>query len=194
MWIWGSGKWWQRRGNFVNWWLLDDKSPLFYYQLQNVSKTADEPINDFLINENETVSDKIYNYCQESSSDDEDKIDNLAYSKNKTDAFKEALFNPKDLTEDSLFYIICYVLKQRKTKQKKDLCSANDLKNESDLNLYNKLVENKEYSKLDLDPANIGRSWYLINENLMKFNYFLRILELKDKLRYLTNKCSTKTT
>ena len=131
---------------------------MFYYQLQNVSKTADEPINDFLINENETVSDKIYNYCQESSSDDEDKIDNLAYSKNKTDAFKEALFNPKDLTEDSLFYIICYVLKQQKTKQKKDLCSANDLKNESDINLYNKLVENKEYSKLDLDPANIGRS------------------------------------
>ena len=74
------------------------------------------------------------------------------------------------------------------------MCSANDLKNESDLNLYNKLVENKEYSKLDLDPANIGRSWYLINENLMKFNYFFRILELKDKLRYLTNKCSTKTT
>ena len=73
---------------------------MFYYQLQNVSKTADEPINDFLINENETVSDKIYNYCQESSSDYEDKIDNLAYSKNKTDAFKEALFNPKDLTED----------------------------------------------------------------------------------------------
>ena len=61
---------------------VDDNDPLMYYQLQNVSKTADEAINDFLIND-ETVSDEISNYCQKSSSDDEDKIDNFAYSKNK---------------------------------------------------------------------------------------------------------------
>ena len=158
---------------------MDDKNTLIYYQLQDVSKTADEPINDFLMNENEAVSDKISNYCQESSSDDEDKIKNFAYSKNKTDAFKEALFILKEPTEDSLFYIICYALKQQKATQKKDLCSANDLENESDLNLYNKLVENKEYSKLDLDPANIGRKSYLISDNLMKFNCFFSYFGIK---------------
>ena len=46
--------------------------------------------------------------------------------------------------------------------------------------------------KLDLDVANYERSFYLINEILTKFNYFFRIFELKDKFRYLTNKCSTK--
>ena len=67
-----------------------------YYQLQNVSKTADEAINDFLIND-ETVSDEISNYCQKSSSDDEDKIDNFAYSKNKIDSLKKRFLTLKIL-------------------------------------------------------------------------------------------------
>ena len=43
---------------------VDDNDQCFYYQLQNEIKTADEAINDFLIND-ETVSDEIPNYCQE---------------------------------------------------------------------------------------------------------------------------------
>ena len=37
----------------------DDNNPLIYYQLQNVSRNAEEEITDFLINENETVTDEI---------------------------------------------------------------------------------------------------------------------------------------
>ena len=44
--------------------LVDDNDQCFYYQLQNEIKTADEAINDCLIND-ETVSDEITNYCQE---------------------------------------------------------------------------------------------------------------------------------
>ena len=52
-------------------------------------------------------------YCQESSSDDEDRTDNFAYSKKKkVDTFKETLLNHKYPTEDSLFYAICYTSRQ----------------------------------------------------------------------------------
>ena len=72
-----------------------------YYQLQNVSKTADEAINDFLIND-ETVSDEISNYCQESS-DDEDKIDNFVSSKNKIDTLKKRFLTLKILQNTRYF-------------------------------------------------------------------------------------------
>ena len=114
---------------------VDDNNTLFYYHLESVSKTADETINDFLINDNETVSDEISNYCQESSSGDEDKIENFAYSKNKIDPFKNALFSVKDAAGDSLFYAICYALRQQKTTTTKDSCSDSDLQNEINLNL-----------------------------------------------------------
>ena len=37
----------------------DDDNPLIYYQLQNISRNAEEEITDFLNNENETVTDEI---------------------------------------------------------------------------------------------------------------------------------------
>ena len=37
----------------------DDNNPLIYYQLQNISRNAEEEITDFLNNENETVTDEI---------------------------------------------------------------------------------------------------------------------------------------
>ena len=67
--------------------------------------------------------------------DDENKIDNFVYSENKTEAFKENLFNPKDLAEDLLFYTIFYALRQRKVN-KKDLRSGSDLQNDIDLKRY----------------------------------------------------------
>ena len=80
---------------------VDDNDPLMYYQLQNVSKTADEAINDFLIND-ETVSDEISNYCQESSND-EDKIDNFVSSKNKIDTLKKRFLTLKILQNTRYF-------------------------------------------------------------------------------------------
>ena len=80
---------------------VDANDPLMYYQLQNVSKTADEAINDFLIND-ETGSDEISNYCQESS-DDEDKIDNFVSSKNKIDTLKKRFLTLKILQNTRYF-------------------------------------------------------------------------------------------
>ena len=37
----------------------DDDNPLICYQLQNISRNAEEEITDFLNNENETVTDEI---------------------------------------------------------------------------------------------------------------------------------------
>ena len=79
----------------------DDSNPLFYYRLHNVSRDTEEAISAFLNHENETVSREISNYYQESSSDKEDRTDGFVYSKNKVDAFKETLLNPKNPTEDS---------------------------------------------------------------------------------------------
>ena len=135
---------------------------------------------------------KCHKYCKSSSSDDEeDKTDDFFYSKNKVDTFRQTTINPKDTTENSLLYAICYALRFH-SSQEKDLCSDDDLKNEIDANLYHKLFENKDYLKLDLDLTNFERSCYLLNEILTKFNYFFRIFELKDKLCYLTNETPTK--
>lgn len=58
-----------------------DNDPLFYYQLQNVSKNYDETINNFLNEENESFNnEEIFNYCQESS-EDKNKVDDFNYSK-----------------------------------------------------------------------------------------------------------------
>ena len=70
-------------------------------EVTSVSKTADEAINDFLIND-ETVSDEISNYCQESS-DDEDKIDNFVSSKNKIDTLKKRFLTLKILQNTRYF-------------------------------------------------------------------------------------------
>ena len=75
---------------------VDDNDPLMYYQLQNVSKTADEAINDFLIND-KTVGDKISNYCQESSSDDEDYLLMAVSDKNICDKWFDLLLFPRNL-------------------------------------------------------------------------------------------------
>ena len=57
-------------------------------------------------------------YCQESSSDDENRTDSFAYSKKKVDTFKETLLNHKNPTEDSLFYAICYTSRQQKNRKR----------------------------------------------------------------------------
>ena len=58
----------------------DDNNPLFNYQLRNVSRNTDEAISDFLNRKNEMVNDEVSNYCQVSSTDDEeDKTDDFTY-------------------------------------------------------------------------------------------------------------------
>lgn len=58
----------------------DDNNPLFNYQLRNVSRNTDEAISDFLNHKNEMVNDEVSNYCQVSSTDDEeDKTDDFTY-------------------------------------------------------------------------------------------------------------------
>ena len=44
---------------------------------------------------------------------------------------------------------------------------------------YTEVNENKEKVKLDLDCLNFEKRCYLINEILIKYNYFFRIFELK---------------
>ena len=53
---------------------------MFNYQLRNVSRNTDEAISDFLNYKNEMVNDEVSNYCQVSSTDDEeDKTDDFTY-------------------------------------------------------------------------------------------------------------------
>ena len=90
-----------------------DSDSLLYYRLHNVSKGPEEAVNDFLNQENKSLSafGETSNYCQECSSEsDEEKTDDLPYSKSKIDSFKETLLNLEALIGHSLFYAICYAL------------------------------------------------------------------------------------
>ena len=94
-----------------------DNDPLFYYQLQNVSKNYDETINNFLNEENESFNnEEIFNYCQESS-EDKNKVDDFNYSKNQIQEFIKTLINPQSNTEDSLLYAAYYGVRFQKNKK-----------------------------------------------------------------------------
>ena len=69
-----------------------------------------------------------------------------------------------------------------------------NLKEEISGILYTEVNENKEKVKLDLDCLNFEKRCYLINEILIKYNYFFRIFELKHNFRHLINENSNKKT
>ena len=109
--------------------------PLFYYQLQNVSKNSDGAINDFLNQENESFNnEKIFNYCKESF-EEEDKVDDFNYSKNKIEDFVKTLINQQSNTENSLLYTLCYDVRFQKNK-KTHPCSELELQNEINQSLF----------------------------------------------------------
>ena len=91
-----------------------DNDPLLYYRLHNGSRDTERAIDDFLNQQNQSLSvtDEISSCFQESSSDDDtNKIDNFVYFKNNVETLKKNTFKSK---RSYGTFTICYVLRYKK--------------------------------------------------------------------------------
>ena len=80
------------------------------------------------------IMKKIFNYCKESF-EEEDKVDDFNYSKNKIEDFVKTLINQQSNTENSLLYTLCYGVRFQKNK-KTHPCSELELQNEINQSLF----------------------------------------------------------
>ena len=78
-----------------------------------------------------------------------------------------------------------YALRYDK-ENKTDICHKNEFKKVIDENLIDQLDEEKY--KFILDLQKFDNNCYEINYLYSKYNYFLRVFELKNKFQYLTMK------
>ena len=103
--------------------------------------------------------------------------------------FNETLLpktKPEEETEQNSFVKInLYALRYDK-ENKIDICDKNEFENLIDEKLIDQLDEEKY--KVILDFKKFNNNCYEINYLLSKYNYFLRVIELKSKFRYLTMK------
>ena len=138
-----------------------------------------------MINEDIENFDEISNLCE--SSEDEAGIDKFETSAEKVKFFCESLLpkiKPNEETEhDNFIRIILYTIdKENKT----DVSDKNEFKKTIDEKLIEQL--DKEKHKFILDLQNFNNNCYEINCFLSKYNYFLRVFDLKNKFRHLTMK------
>ena len=75
-------------------------------------------------------------------------------------------------------------------QQKIEFCSSETLKDSIDSNLFIQL--NQEKFNINLDYQKFNSQCYEINMTLAKYDYFLRMFELKSKFRHLALKNSKK--
>ena len=103
--------------------------------------------------------------------------------------FNETLLpktKPEEETEQNSFVKInLYALRYDK-ENKIDICDKNEFEYLIDEKLIDQLDEEKY--KVILDFKKFNNNCYEINYLLSKYNYFLRVIELKSKFRYLTMK------
>ena len=131
--------------------------------------------------------DEISNLCE--SSEDEAEIDEFETVAEKVKCFNETLLpktKPEEQNEHNTFIkTILYALRYDK-ENKTDICHKNEFKKVIDENLIDQLDEEKY--KFILDLQKFDNNCYEINYLYSKYNYFLRVFELKNKFQYLTMK------
>ena len=121
---------------------------------------------------------------EEEEEEDESSVFEFADSQTCIDNFKSNLL-PKNATDIHYNFICIILYKIRQiTENKTDICDDVDLKeNETVKQLMEKIT--KEKFKFSLDLQEFNRVCYEINEILIKYNYFLRVFEQKNKYRDL---------
>ena len=119
------------------------------------------------------------------------EIDDFRNSEEKIKNFSKNLLpktnNEQEKENKKLIKIILYVIRFDKKKQKnKDICDKTEFENVIDQNLIEQL--NNEIFKFIFDLQKFNNNCYEINYILSKYNYFLRVFELKKKIRQLSIK------
>ena len=157
----------------------------FYQQFDNASNSIDEILKEEY---DKSMGDieKLSNLCE--TSEEEREIDDFTNTEKRIDKFKETLLPVPGSENDNcnsfvnaIFYAVRF-----NNKQKTEFCNSVTLKESIDSNLFIQL--NQEKFNISLDYQKFNSQCHEINMTLAKYGYFLRVFELKSKLRHLALK------
>ena len=118
-------------------------------------------------------------------SDDELEIDDFENAKEKIEDFNKTLFPNENIENNQLINVIMLAIRFNKVATT-NACDFQEFKEIINSNLIDQLYEEK--FKFILDLQKFSNICYEINLILLKYNYFLRIFEVKDKYRQLSMK------
>ena len=124
------------------------------------------------------------NYVTENNDDDE-RIDEFKDFESKVEKLKKNFFPQGLKNENSFFYSILYAIRYHLTK-KLDTTSDKQIKVDTGAEIFVEILPLKNFLKLNLDIFTFENQCYVVNQILNKNNLFLRIFELKNKFRYIT--------
>ena len=161
-----------------------EQNPSDYYGFTNVTREYDDAIQDSF-EDFDYTSQEASNYNSEIS-DLPPRIDEFKDFEYRVKKFKNTLINPHGLNnENSFFYSILYAVRYYLTK-KCDLVEDEQIKVDIGGKIYDKIHPLKSFLKLNLDIFTFENQCQTINQILSENKLFLRVYELKDKFRYLT--------
>ena len=87
--------------------------------------------------------------------------------------------------ENYFFYSILYAVRYHLTK-KINTAADEQIKVDIGAEIFDEILPLKNFLKLNLDIFTFENQCYVVNQILNKNNLFLRIFELKNKFRYIT--------
>ena len=158
-----------------------DESVVDYYDFENVTRPYEEAMDDAF--EDFDYNQEPENYSEEATNM---TIDNFNNSEMRIEKFKSSIANPQGVNNpDSFFYGVLYALRYRLTDKIEPCIDDTELRLDVKAEAFDELNLIKDRLRLDLDLMNFENQCFQINRILMKSNSFLRVFELKDKLRYL---------
>ena len=125
-----------------------------------------------------------YSNLSYASEEDELSVFEFADSQTHIDNFKSNLL-PKNATDihHNFIRIILYKIRQI-TENKTDICDDEALKENETVKQLMEKISNEKF-KFSLDLQEFNHICYEINEILIKYNFFLRVFEQKNKYRNL---------
>ena len=167
---------------------VNDNDVNFYRTFNNVETDIEQTLKEEYERGLEDIEnfDEISNLCE--SSEEELEIDDFKNAKEKIENFNETLFpktNNENIENNRLITVLLLAIRFDKVG-KTNVCNFEEFKESIDSNLIEQLEEGKFKFILDLQKFN--NICYEINLILLKYNYFLRIFEVKDKYRQLSMK------
>ena len=166
---------------------VNDSDVNFYRTFNNVETDIEQTLKEEYERDLEDIEnfDEISNLCE--SSEEELEIDDFKNAKEKIENFNETLFpktNNENIENNRLINVFLLVIRFDKVS-KTNVCNFEEFKESINSNLIEQF-EGKFKFILDLQKFN--NICYEINLILLKYNYFLRIFEVKDKYGHLSMK------
>ena len=153
----------------------------FYRHFANVENDVEQVLKDTYNEALEEIEkfDEISNLCE--GSEEESDIDNFHKFEKDIKKFNETLFPRVDIedqkTHNQFSCAILYAVRFYKTGFK-DKCGKEEFEKSIDQSHIQKLIDKFEFI---IDLQKLHNMCYEINSVLLKYNYFLRVFELKNK-------------